>query len=361
MSRMKDQFFTPAELAASAVKSVQLRKVKLVADFAAGHGDLLVAARSRWPSCFTFGNDFDPTCSSKLARDGRIDAYSNCDFLNGRSTGGSRQLRKLIGKCDVVLLNPPFSGRGGKTVTVQIETDSINCSLAMAFVFKAIPYLRDGGELVAILPASCLTSEKDFAVRDIIKCMTESFEIARFSNTAFEGCSASTVIVRFRRRKHFQRPKVEPSFKSTSSGDKVLKVKLVRGCVPVYRAENGFAGKKFPFIHSTDIVSSEVSQYKRSVKIETRCMQGPAVLIARVGSPATKKCAIYDCEQTIVISDCVIALQCNSIGVANKVRKRILARWDSFAKLYSGTCAPYITMNALKAFFDKNAIQVVES
>lgn len=361
MSRMKDQFFTPTELATSAVKSVLLRKVELVADFAAGHGDLLVAARIRWPSCYTFGNDFDPTCSSKLARDSRIDAHSNCDFLNDRSTRRSRQLRELIGKCDVVLLNPPFSGRGGKTVTVRVDETPVTCSLAMAFVFKAIPYMRDGGELVAILPASCLTSEKDFAVREIISFSTDSFEIARFSNTAFVGCSASTVVVRFRRRKYFQRPKIESSNRSTTSGDKVLKVRLVRGCVPVYRAENGFAGKKFPFIHSTDIVSGEVSQYQRSVKVESRCLQGPAVLIARVGSPASKKCAIYDCEQTIVLSDCVIALKCDSLRVANRVRERILARWDSFAELYSGTCAPYITMNALKAFFDKNAIQVVES
>lgn len=141
---MKDQFFTPAELAASAVNAVRLRKVEMVADFAAGHGDLLIAARSRWPNCSTFGNDFDVTCSSKLASDSRIDAYANCDFLNDRSTGRSKQLRELIGKCDVVLLNPPFSGRGGKTVSVQVDQKSVTCSRAMAFVFKAIPCLRGG-------------------------------------------------------------------------------------------------------------------------------------------------------------------------------------------------------------------------
>ena len=357
---MKDQFFTPAELAASAVNAVRLRKVEMVADFAAGHGDLLVAARSRWLHCSTFGNDLDATCSSKLASDSRIDAYANCDFLNDRSTKRSKQLRKLIGKCDVVLLNPPFSGRGGKTVSVQVDEKSITCSRAMAFVFKAIPYLREGGELVAILPASCLTSEKDFEVREFCRCTTDSFEIARFSNTAFANCSASTVVVRFRRRKLVQRPTVEALIRPTSHVERILKVRVVRGCVPVFRAENGFAGRKFPFIHSTDIVSGEVNQYQRSVKVDTRCIRGPAVLIARVGSPGTKKCAIYDCEQTIVLSDCVIALQCDSLHVATKVRERILDRWATFAELYSGTCAPYVTIKALKAFFSQNSIVTID-
>ena len=358
---MKDQFFTPTELAAAAIKSVRVRKVKIVADFAAGHGDLLVAARSRWPDCFTFGNDIDFACSSKLATDERISAYSSCDFLNDRSTNASKRFRELLGKCDVVLLNPPFSGRGGRALSVNTESGQVTCSRAMAFIFTAIKFLRTGGEIVAILPASCLSSRKDAKILEEIQRVANYYEIGRYSNNTFPDCSASTVVVRFRRLANSVQttPNIDCQ-QVRRRGEDHLFVKVVRGCVPVYRAENGLAGRRFPFIHSTDIVDTEVNQYQRSVKIDTRAVRGPAVLLTRVGSPATKKCAIYDCAQTIVLSDCVIALECENLAIAEKVRARILSRWDRFSSLYGGTCAPYITLDALKSFLLSNSIMLVD-
>jgi hypothetical protein len=358
---MKDQFFTPADLASEAINAVKVRRVVIVADFAAGHGDLLVAARSRWPDCFTFGNDLDPACSSKLATSERVSAYSGCDFLNDRATNASKRFRELLGNCDVVLLNPPFSGRGGKALSVKTESGLVTCSRAMAFIFTAIKYLRRGGEIVAILPASCLSSRKDARILDEIQRVANYFEIGRYSNDAFPNCSASTVVVRFRRRA--ASVQITPTIKGHQvrrRGEYRLFVKIVRGCVPVYRADNGLAGRRFPFIHSTDIVDSEVYQYQRAVNIDTRVVRGPAVLLTRVGSPATKKCAIYDCAQKIVLSDCVIALECADLAIAEKVRARILSRWDRFSTLYGGTCAPYITLDALKSFLLSNSIMLVD-
>jgi hypothetical protein len=357
---MRDQFFTSEELAAATVRAVRLRRVERVADFAAGHGDLLRSARQRWPDCFTFGNDVDKSCASVLAKETTVSAHANCDFLNDRSTIASKRFRGLQGNCDVVLLNPPFSGRGCKTWLVQVGSDHMSCSRAMAFVYKAVSFLREGGELVAVLPASCLSSEKDAAIMAHCKTMTEIDIIAQFPKGAFESCSASTTIIRFRNRTVTQqliRPEGVPD---RCPEDENLHVELVRGCVPVYRAENGFAGRKYPFIHSTDIVGLDVCHYQRAVKVDTRCIQGPAVLVARVGSPLSRKCAIYDCEQTIVLSDCVIALRCRTLSVAKKVQRRILENWESLAPLYGGTCAPYLTMNRLRTFLESISITVLD-
>jgi len=353
---MRDQFFTPLLLAETAVNAVRVRKVETVADFAAGHGDLLKAARARWPNCLTFGNDIDASCARKLAQFGTVAEYSNCDFLNDRSTSSSRRLMALKGKCDVVLLNPPFSGRGNATLIVETGFAQVSCSRAMAFVYRSIPYLRCDGEIVAFLPASCLTSEKDAEIRKICMAATEMEAIESFSHKAFEKCSASTVVVRFRKRFVESKANQAGISKKSQSNEETLPVRIIRGCVPVYRAENGFAGKKYPFIHSTDILGGSVCEYERSVRVDTRIVNGPAVLIARVGSPATRKCGIYNSQQAIVLSDCLIALQCDSLEIANKVRERILSRWDRFALIYGGTCAPYLTIDALTAFLLRNSI-----
>ena len=230
----------------------------------------------------------------------------------------------------------------------------------MAFVYRSIPYLRSDGELVAILPYSCLTSEKDSEIRKICMATTEMEAIESFSHKAFENCSASTVVVRFRKRVGKSNASPIRSKASPYPRDESLSVRIVRGCVPVYRAANGFAGRKHPFIHSTDILGEIVCEYERSVKVDTRVVTGPAVLIARVGSPATKKCGIYNSEQAIVMSDCVIALQCDKLKTARLVRERILDRWDSFAELYAGTCAPYLTIGGLKSFLARNSISTCD-
>lgn len=354
---MHDQYFTPSNLAEIAVGAIRLRKVDVVADFAAGHGDLLIAAKSRWRNSVTIGCDIDPDCVRALRANSSVSLSVKCDFLSRNSRNRSGSLRDREGAIDVVVLNPPFSGIGGASVKVWAGSHFISCSKAMAFVYTSLSYLRNGGELVAILPASCLTSVKDAAIRKVCADISSQTLIRSFSARAFAGCVASTNVIKYRRGSSFACEIDAGHDRRCTDAISAISVRLIRGCTPVFRAENGLAGSEYPFIHSTDIVGPEVHEYERGVRSTTRVVRGPVVLLTRVGSPASKKCALYDCEQAIAISDCVIALECDSIQAAEIVRDRILANWDDLSAEYGGTCAPYITIENLSSFLVSVGVQ----
>ncbi len=48
------------------------------------------------------------------------------------------------------------------------------------------------------------------------------------------------------------------------------------------------------------------------------------------------------------MSDCVIALECASEDDSLRVRQVIEDRWDEFEESYGGSCAPYVTLKALR-------------
>ena len=50
----------------------------------------------------------------------------------------------------------------------------------------------------------------------------------------------------------------------------------------------------------------------------------------------------------VMLSDCVIALECDSEDDSVKVQRVIEERWDEFEDSYGGTCAPYISLRALQ-------------
>lgn len=344
---MKDQFFTPKDLALAAVGAAKNRKVQIVADFAAGHGDLLAAAMCRWPSCRIFANDIDPLCARTLRKLKPVHAVSCCDFLDERSRKASKTLRSLLNGCDIVLLNPPFSGRGSAAFFAESHTGTIKCSRAFAFVLTAFDYLKMGGELIAILPQSCLTSSKDAKCRESMVSTASMTVIERFSKSTFLGCSASTAVVRFKKGANSNAFVVPDITTPKGSIGKTLTVRLIRGCIPVHRALNGLAGTKFPFVHSTEIAGPMITFCDRYVDSGSRLVSSPSVLITRVGSQKTAKCSVYLGRRRIAISDCVIALECDSIDLAEKVRCRLLSNWETVAASYDGTCAPYITIEGL--------------
>lgn len=354
---MIDQYFTPPEVAKAVVASVSVRRVQLVADFAAGMGDLLSAGQTRWPNARVLACDIDPSCIEVLASKRPKWALSQCNFLDTSSRNRNPALFAALGKCDLALLNPPFSGKGGATSQVSVNGIQLRCSHAMAFVVASVAYLRLGGEIVAILPASCITSAKDADAREY--CATNcNFSVEKqIPRGAFPGCAASTVIVKLRNR----RPNSSESRRSRrfiSSELPEIGASLIRGCIPVYRAENGLAGREFPYVHSTDIHTDGLSPIERGVSIAHRIVRGPAVLISRVGSPMTKKCCCYVSRESVVLSDCVIAIKCGSQRDANEVRNRMLSKWKRLSKLYCGTCAPYITIEVLRGFLRELRVHV---
>src|SRR5262245_55862582 len=137
------------------VKSASLSRPNLVADFAAGDGALLQAARSRWPKVPLFASDIDSAAISGVERSLPRCRVAVRDFLT--DVPGQRS-DDLVGACDLILLNPPFSYRGGSKYDVTLSDTRYFGSKALAFTARALRYLKSGGELISILPASVLIS-----------------------------------------------------------------------------------------------------------------------------------------------------------------------------------------------------------
>ena len=53
------------------------------------------------------------------------------------------------------------------------------------------------------------------------------------------------------------------------------------------------------------------------------------------------------------LSDCVIALECDSECDSVKIHRLIEERWDEFEHSYGGSCAPYISLKALQKVLDR--------
>lgn len=122
-----DYFATPEPLGQKMVEWLDLQVEETALEPSAGHG-----AIAMWFPSFTNITAIEPA----------FELYSK---LNARSGGGNRKIiqstfeeHNIVNKYDGIVMNPPF-GTAGKT--------------AMNHVEKAFRHLRNGGRLVAIVPA----------------------------------------------------------------------------------------------------------------------------------------------------------------------------------------------------------------
>jgi hypothetical protein len=89
-----------------------------------------------------------------------------------------------------------------------------------------------------------------------------------------------------------------------------------------------------------------------------RCVTGPAILIPRVGQITEAKIALLDAPRRIMITDCVIALQSNSLACARAVQDRLVENFATFRAHYVGTGAPFITLGRLKTALESVGINI---
>src|SRR5216684_560593 len=130
-----DRFYTPLALAAELVGAVENPEPGVVVDFAAGDGSLLLAATTKWPNAKIVGTDIHRPTVRRLANTYERWTVFRTDFLRARQTRIAA--RSGFGEFDVVLLNPPFSCRGGSCWTVDLNGNTVSCSRALAFVLRA--------------------------------------------------------------------------------------------------------------------------------------------------------------------------------------------------------------------------------
>jgi predicted RNA methylase len=350
-----DAFYTPKEVVQAMIGCVSTQSPRVIADFAAGDGAILTVVQSQWPESRIIATDISNGVVRTLRKHSEWDV-GRVDFLNERSCQSSKILRGLRGGVSLVLLNPPFSGRGGTRVV--LKASSIACSPAMAFVIQSLPYLAPDGELVAVLPVSSLHSEKDHDAWTSVRKAHRVRVDARYPRHTFRGCVAVTAIVHILRFADDQirsaqvvpQPSLPPNFE------------LIRGRVQMHtvstRADR--SGDRSAVIHTTNLKHGRVIITRGHAAFATgKKIIGPAVLFPRVGQPSEDKICVLRTSQTGTLSDCVMAVTCPSVGDAIRLRASMTRCFDSFQSRFDGTCAPYTTLRLMARFLAPLILKIV--
>lgn len=358
-----DRIYTPPDLAKQLVDVSSLRAPKIIADFAAGDGELLRASSVRWPKARLIGTDI---CRATVRRLKGYDIGAKigcCDFLSVLSRQRCKALYGFRRQVNLIILNPPFSCRGGKRIVAQDGDVTLYCSPALAFIVTALEFAARRFEIIAVLPAGSLTSEKDETAWQHIRKRCEVEVVSSNSHDIFSGYFPKTVIVRIGR--HLANEAVATPRKSNSrsaahSDSSTTRIQIIRGTKQMHKLEANSTAPLLPLLHTTDIGNVDFSRTKHRCR-GGRSILGPVVLLPRVGYPRKERIVVYDASEETVISDCIIAIACSSKSAAIDIRRRILNRFVKLEACYGGTCAPYVTLRSLRKFLSTLGISEAAS
>lgn len=338
-----DRHYTPADLAEAMVRQVRLTEPTVVADFAAGAGALLAEAQARWPSARLVATDVDRSSIGRLAKLRLGWDVGRCDFLNQHSRRSCQTLRLARGRVSLLLLNPPFSSRGGSTVPVASRASgNLSSSPAMAFLLLGLDYLAADGRAVAILPSGSLHNRKDRPAWTAVRQRFNVRTLARWRKGAFPDCAASTVLVELAPKVKCRSPRTS---RPVAKRKGAIRVEVVRGTCPVHALPDRCDGPTL--VHSSDLKHRGVILNGHRGFGTFRCLRGPAVLIPRVGAITRDKVCLLNESPALMLSDCVIGLRAKSTSDATRVHELMLRHFGRLRGAYVGTGAPHVTLERL--------------
>ena len=329
----------------------------LIADLAAGNGDLLLQAERVWPTAAFVATDIDRRAIRRLSRLRPSWTVGRCDLRSSRSRASCRALDSLHHSTCLMLLNPPFSCRGGTRFLVQTSNGPLHASTAMSFLLHAAAYVAPGGHIVSILPLGCLHNAKDVQAWTYLESGYNATVLQTYPKGTFPNSTASTALVRLSPRTD----DITPNHRSdlcTTRG-LLLRVRVIRGTCPLHRPKHEH--DKPALVHYTDLRSGVVAMNGRRGFGSFRCVDGPAILLPRVGRLTSGKIARLDSSHPVMLSDCVIALKPESPDHARTLCDRLLANLEHLRAHYIGTGAPFITIRRLKAALHAIGVEAHES
>ncbi|KKB86808.1 hypothetical protein VW29_00695 [Devosia limi DSM 17137] len=333
-----DRYYTPSVLADQLVSLCRCEEVESIADFAAGAGSLLLAAKQRWPNALLFANDIDSAANSLHSSE--IHKKANFNFLSEEFVAP-----RSVGRFKLVLLNPPFS-----EVSRSTSGDvGPSCSRALAFVLKALTFLADDGELIALLPSNILTSLKDREALTYLRSEYRVEVVLPPTRGMFGSADVSICALRLSIVSHLPPPtsyqrSVEKASKRWSIG---------RGEVSVSRAaRKRTAGAGW--VHTTSIADNDiVHRYEAADPIMKRkaCPHG-SILIPRVGGFQKQKSVLLSSDVSEVISDCIIWIWHEDREAVKELFSYLNSHHADLGSLYSGTGAQFVTYERIGIFID---------
>lgn len=318
-----------------------------IVDPAAGTGALLAAAEQSGRHFTPIALDSDPAVVRELRRKHPAWVVSVADSLSARSRSRSRawRLARSAG-VEWVLLNPPFSYRGGPAIHTTIGDFSGRVSPSAQFLAMALNELQPRNGVLAVLPDGVVRGDKYDAFWEAVCQKHRLVEIADLRSSAFQGVRAHCRIVKLER--------LEPGNSvgllvrvsdTTSQRDGCHCVEVIRGRIPRHVPLSG-GGERAQFIHTTDVVENLVRATDRDAPLHL-ATTGPAVIIPRIGKPQ-RKIATTSWD-SFALSDCLIALRPLG-GRPELLAEELRGEVDALARAYRGTGAPYVTVRAITTF-----------
>lgn len=356
-----DSFYTPSSLADKLIGLIAVRQVRRAIDFCVGDGDLLKAVARGYDDVELCGTDISDDAINKLKVDFPEWQLAQCDFRDYERLEDVPFLKNR--KYDLVVLNPPFTCKGSIIEHIEFEGEEFKVSTAMHFLMRALRFLDEDGGLYAILPISCVYSEKDRKAWEYLKahynaCILDESEKVYFSKNkatqseATVSCSPNIVMVYAGRYtvKGFEEEQAD--FSSLPVYD------VIRGCVRMQNPAFSRSTQAVKLIHTTNIQKGKLVKVRNVLPGSSQQVDGCGVVIPRVCNPNPMKIALLDGTSTYVLSDCIIVLRTATMADAEQVRQHILDNWADFVKIYKGTGAQYTTLARVKALFLGNDVDV---
>ena len=327
--------YTPCQTSRQLISATRLVDPQTVADFCAGNGSLLMAAMQRWPNAKYFANDIDLTMQGAV----QDIIWVSSDFLS--SDFETITLSVFPERFDLIVLNPPFSFHCTQRGRARGKFSDIECSVAFAFLFTALNYLSDQGELLAVMPTSTLKSERDMEAR---KCLKQYFKcriISEPSYDRFSGLDVSTYLVGVSRKRTHSEPLIPCDLILRNNPSWTIS----RGNISVKRSARIEQSGLHGWIHTTSITSSRIRvRYelpRHHVIKNQRFLPTNSLIIPRVGK--IRPGDIVLSKRREILSDCLLGITFDDSSLPPQVLSIIKKNFSSFTDIYSGTGAPYTT------------------
>lgn len=342
-----DTYYTPTPLAEKLVAYVPVESVRSAVDFCVGDGDLLKAVCKRFQRVAMYGTDISDEAIEKLKGDCPEWQLGECDFRDDESIASVKFLQDRT--FDLIVLNPPFTCRGSVIEKAELDGQEFRLSTAMMFLVRALRYLSEDGGLYAILPISCVYSDKDKTIWNYLKkhynaCLLDEPHRVQFTSK----CSPNIAMVYVGRYPMaIRKRRNRDSFKSLPVTD------IVRGCCRMQNPSYSEKPEALPLIHTTNIQNGKLVNLRNVNPGLHLTVDGYGVVVPRVCNPNANKVALLDGQQKYVLSDCVIVIRAGSFEDAEQIRFCVLSNWPDFVELYKGTGAQYTTVDRLKEAFGK--------
>ncbi|WP_286732648.1 MULTISPECIES: methyltransferase [Sphingobacterium] len=339
----RDSFYTPKILAERLISFIKDRKINCVADFCIGDGELLRAARNKWPKVKCFGSDISDEAVENTQNKHYDWVLSKTDFLDQEQRNESIIFQK--NQYDLILLNPPFSCKGGKVNEIVFEDRIYYVSTAMEFLITSISYMKTNGVIYAIMPSSVAYSQKDKEAWEMLErkynlCLLDEPKVKYFRD-----CTPNVILISLNDLNQNSIQKTIPRIELEFNGVSVLRGKLSMNLIK--EDVNGFF-----LVHSTNLNANSIINLNVKVVNEYSKISGPAILIPRVGKPISSKICIIYPNDIYILSDCVIGIKTSTIKDAERLYLYMLENWRMIETLYTGTGAKYITIDKLKQFLN---------